>query len=636
MGSNILNIGMSGLQAAQLNLQTTSHNITNASTAGYHRQTITQAASLPQNTGSGFIGTGTEVQSVSRVYNRYLDLQVMQSESTLGYFNSYSSQVDAIDNLITDPGTSLSEPLQNFFSSMQVLSGNPESVSARQSTLSSTNAMASRLRLLDARISEIRTGVNTQIDSTVNTINGIARQLASINAQLTEVQRSSSVSQPNDLLDKRDQLVAELNKYIRATTVESGNGSVDVFIGNGQSLVSGRNFADLITKPSAADPEQQDIYYAQKPPQPDVLLASSTLEGGLLGGLVNFRDEILSTTQNSLGRMAMSIADQMNQQHQKGVDLTGAPGGLLFSVSGPRVVNNANNTGNAVLSAVVASTGQLSTSDYQLSFDGTNYNVLRLSDNVTTSYASLPQTLDGVTLSITSGAMNAGDSYLFQPTRMGARNLDVLITDPTELALAAPVISAASNLNKGTASITAGTVTSGLPLNANLTQPVTITFTSPTTFDVTGTGTGNPVGVAYTNGGTISYNGWSAQINGNPKPGDTFTMTANTVGVSDNRNLLKMVDLQVAQTLNNNTTNYQAAYGQLVSQVGNSAQEMQINSAAQEVVVTQAKAAQEGFSGVNLDEEAANLMKFQQAYQASAKIMQTASDLFNTLLQIGN
>lgn len=636
MGTNIYGIGVSGLKAAQLSLLTTSHNITNASNAGYHRQTVTQAAAMPQNTGSGFIGTGVEVQSTNRVYNRYLDLQVMQSESMFGYFDSYSSQVDMIDNLITDSGTSLSTPMQNFFSAMQALSATPESVSARQSALSSTNAMVSRLQLLESRVSELRDGVDTQVDSAITTINGLGRQIASLNLQLADMQRSSQAAQPNDLFDKRDQLVAELNKYIKATTVESPNGSIDVFIGNGQSIVSGPNFSNLITAPSDSDPEQLDIFYEQRPPLPNILIASNMLEGGSLGGLLAFRDEILTTAQNSLGRIAISIADQMNQQHQKGIDLSGNPGTALFSVSGPRVVSNANNTGNAVLSAVVTNTGQLSTSDYQVSFDGTNYNVLRLSDKTTTSYATLPQTLDGVTISISSGAMNTGDLFLVQPTRVGAKNLAVLIDDPRELALAAPMRSAASNANKGTATISAGTVTSGLPLNANLTQPVTITFTSATTFDVTGTGTGNPTGVAYTTGGTISYNGWSVEINGNPKPGDTFTMSINASGVSDNRNLLKMIDLQVAPTLNNNTTNFQAAYGQLVSQIGNSAQEMQVNSAAQEVVVTQSRAAQNSFSGVNLDEEAANLLKFQQAYQASAKIMKTASEMFATLLDLAN
>lgn len=633
--SNVFNVSVSGLKAAQLNLMVTSHNITNATTEGYHRQTALQVANDPQSSGSGFIGKGVDVENITRVYNQFVDLQVTKAQSLAGYYSTYSSEVSQLDNLITDPGTSLSTPLQNYFTTLQALSANPESVSSRQSALSSANALTSRIQLLDSRMAEISSGVNSQIENSVTEINSYARQIAELNGKIVLAQSGSTTIKPNDLYDQRDQLMTELNKWIQATAVEGSNGSFNVFIGNGQSLVSGLTAAQLVAKPSSADPQQFDIFYQQPQPQPDILISPKMLAGGTLGGLINFRDEILATARNSLGRIALSIADTMNQQHRLGIDLEGNPGGDLFSIGGAKVIANSNNTGSAVLSATIVDTRVLSTSDYRVTYDGSNYQVTRLSDSSKTTYATLPQTLDGVTLGLASGTLSAGDSFLVQPTREASRSMKVAITSPTEFALAAPILGASSNSNTGSAVITPGSVNPVLPLNANLTQPVTITFTSATAFSVSGAGTGDPAGVAYTTGGDISYNGWTVQISGTPKAGDSFTIGPNTGGVSDNRNLQKMLNLQVANVMNNSTSNYQSSYGQLVSQIGNSAREMQVNSTAQDTIVTQAKATQDSVSGVNLDEEAANLMRFQQAYQASAKIMQTAQTLFDTLLDLG-
>lgn len=633
--SNVYNVSVSGLKAAQLNLMVTSHNITNATTAGYHRQQALQQANTPQSTGAGFIGKGVDVNNIVRSYNQFIDAQVQQAQSLSGYYSTFATEVSQLDNLVTDAGTSLSGPLQDFFTSLQALSANPESVSARQSSLSSANALASRFQLLDTRFQEISSGVNSQIQNAVTEINSYARQIAELNGKIAQAQSGASFIRPNDLYDQRDQLIVELNKWIKAVPVDDGNGSVNVFIGNGQSLVSGRVASQLTAKASAADAQQLDIFYDQPAGQPDILISPKMLAGGALGGLIQFRDQILTTTRNSLGRIALSLADTMNTQHRMGIDLEGQPGRDLFSLAGPRVVSNALNSGTAALGAAITSTNALTTSDYRIVFDGTQYEVTRLSDNTRTTWASLPQTLDGIAFSLSSGAPAAGDSFLIQPTRMASGTMGVNIASPNELALAAPILASRSNNNMGSGLITRGSVTSGLPLNANLTQTVTITFNANNTFNVSGTGTGNPTNVPYTPGAAISYNGWTVAISGVPRAGDTFTVAANSNAVSDNRNLQRLIDLQVSNVMNNGTANFQTSYGQLVSQVGNSAREMQVNDKAQDTIVEQAVAAQQSFSGVNLDEEAANLLRYQQAYQAAAKIMQTAERMFATLLDLG-
>ena len=240
-----------------------------------------------------------------------------------------------------------------------------------------------------------------------------------------------------------------------------------------------------------------------------------------------------------------------------------------------------------------------------------------------------------MTISITSGALASGDSFLIEPTRNAAANLAMSISDPAKIAAAAPIRTAAANANTGTGRISAGTVDTPPPPNANLQNAVTITFTGAGTFNVTGAGTGNPVGVAYTNGGNISYNGWTVKITGSPTAGDVFTLGSNSGGVADGRNALLLAGLQTQNTLAGGNTTYQGAYSQMVSQVGNRTQQMDVAAKAQSTLVDQVTTQQQSLSGVNLDEEAANLLRYQQAYQASGKVIQIASTLFQTILDLG-
>ena len=237
-------------------------------------------------------------------------------------------------------------------------------------------------------------------------------------------------------------------------------------------------------------------------------------------------------------------------------------------------------------------------------------------------------------LDLASGTAAAGDEFLIQPTKNGAGQIGVAIQDTSLIAIAAPIRTDAPLANTGTGRISAGTVNTPSPADPNLKAPVTLTFTSANTFDVSGTGTGNPSGVAFSPGGAISYNGWTVQITGSPKPGDTFSIGPNTNGVGDNRNALLLGALQSNNTLAGGTASYQSAYGQVVSQVGNKTRELDVTSTAQANVVTQTQALQQSESGVNLDEEAANLMRYQQAYQAASKVIQTANTMFDTLLSL--
>lgn len=639
MGSSVFNIGVSGLAAAQAGLLTTGHNISNASTPGFNRQQIVQSTNTPQFTGAGYFGQGTNVTTVQRVYNQFLASQTLSAQTRLSELNAYADQIRQVDGLLADSSAGLSTALNDFFRGVHEVAANPASIPARQSMLSMAQALVGRFQSVDGRLNEIRDGVDTQLASTVADINSYTTQIAALNQRIILAQAAGPGQPANDLLDQRDQLIAQLNQQVRVTTLTESDGSLSVFIGNGQAVVVGAQSYGLATMQSGEDASRMTVGITLASGG-TAALPEAMLSGGTLGGLLAFRRESLDTAQNALGRIALGLAETFNAQHRLGQDLTGALGGNFFTAPAPQVItpNNPPNGGTAAIGVAVASAANLTTSDYRLTANGGgNYTLVRLSDSTTVFSATvLPQTVDGLTISLASGAANAGDSFLIQPTRAAAHDIAVALTDARSIAAAAPIRTAASNGNSGTGAIGAGSVNAPPPVNANLTQTVTITFNNPpTTFDVAGTGTGNPAGVAYTAGGSISYNGWTVQIGGTPAAGDVFTISANSAGVADNRNALLLAGLQTGKTLAGGTASYQSAYAQIVSDVGNKAREIQVTATAQESVVKQAEEAQQSLSGVNLDEEAANLLRYQQAYQASGKMIEIADKLFNTLLELG-
>ncbi|MHB8167312.1 MAG: FlgK family flagellar hook-associated protein, partial [Sulfuricella sp.] len=524
-------------------------------------------------------------------------------------------------------------------------------VPSRQAMLSSAQTMVARFQAINQRFTEIRDGVNSEIRSSVGVVNSYAKQIASLNQQIGVAQGAAGDQQPaNDLLDQRDQLIGELNKIIKVSTVKQTDGSLNVFIGNGQSLVLGAQSFTLAAAPSPEGPESLDVGMSFG--GSTVPLPKGSLQGGSLGGLLAFRDEALDPAQNALGRVAIGLAQTFNDQHKLGMDLNGLMGGSFFNVATPKVISNTGNSLNSKLNVNVADASKLTTSDYRLTYNGSTATLTRLSDNATLfSGATLPQTVDGLAfLSPITAA--AGDSFLIKPTIDGASAISVKLTDTSAIAAAAPIKTNATLSNTGSGMISAGSVNTGTPVtpdplhpatDLNLLEPITIKFTSRTNFDVFDTATTTAIGTGtYTPGNDITYNGWTVQISGTPEATDTFTVSSNANGVADNRNALLLAGLQTQNTLagsttpHQGTTNYQGAYSQLVSFVGNKTSEIEVTAKAQASLVSQTQQAQQSMSGVNLDEEAANLMRYQQAYQAAGKMMQIASTLFATLLSLGH
>ncbi len=631
MSSGFFNIGVGALNAAQAGLVTTGHNIANANTTGYHRQVVSQSAAPPLFTGGGFLGQGVSVDTVRRVYSEFLDGQVARAQAQASYYAAFHGEVARIDNLLADPTSGLTPALQEFFAGVQDVASHPANTASRQTLISNGAALMSRFHLLDGRLTSLRESVNSQLTTTVASINSYARQIADLNGRIIVAQVNPD-QPPNDLLDRRDALVESLNQLVGASVIRQGDGSYNVFVGNGQSLVLGRQSFDLAALQSVDDQRDLDIAYVSG--ATTARLSPSSFPDGTLGGLLAFRTGALAEAHNALGRIALSFAHTFNDQHRLGQDLSGAAGQNFFNAPQPVVTPRATNTGSGSVGVAVTSVSALTTSDYRLAYSGGSYQLTRLSDGVTTTYATLPQTVDGMTISLAAGTPANGDSFLIQPTRLAAGQIQQLVMDTARVAAAAPVRTGTGTGNTGSATVSAGIVNPPPPPDVNVLQPVTITFTSPTTFDVTGTGTGNPTGVAYVPGSSISYNGWTVSISGVPAPGDTFSVSANTGGIADGRNALLLAGLQTANLIANGTASYQGAYGQMVSLVGNKTHETEVGELAHQNILTQARETQQGLSGVNLDEEAANLLRYQQAYQAAGKMIQIGATLFSTVLDL--
>ncbi|HYP71641.1 MAG TPA: flagellar hook-associated protein FlgK [Variovorax sp.] len=653
MSGNLFLTGLSGLNVARAALVTTAHNTANVYTAGYSRQVAQVSTTTPNATGSGFFGTGAMVTTVTRSYDRYLTAQLAAADSSASALSTYASQINRIDTLLADRTSGLQPLLQTFFDSVQGVANTPADSAARQQLISSAQALANKFRSTDQYLSDMNSSVNDQITSSASQINTFATQIANLNQQISQLSAMAGGQPPNDLLDQRDQLVSDLSKIVDVKVLETDTGKYNVFIGNGQSLVLGDRASEVAAVTSAADPTRKAIAITG-PAGNQVEVADTVFTGGSLGGLMAFRAETLTPTQNAIGRLAIALGDTFNQQHGLGVDLNGMLGQDFFTVADPGVFSNTRNSGTLQLGASITDSGSLTTSDYKVQVKDVagvlTYSVTRLSDDqVVATSTGFPIDFDGVRLDSTAGAAAAGDSFLVQPTRTGARDVDVLVRDPAKVAAASPVITGNTSGNMGTGSISAATIGSGYPatpLAANVTLSYDAAtnslsgFPAGSAITVTaadGTVTNYPAGstsVTYSAGASISFGGVSVTVKGTPAQGDTFTISKNVGGVSDGSNALLLGSLQRQNTMAGGTSTFNSAYAMLVSEVGNKAMEVQVASKTQDSLATQIRSAQQSISGVNQDEETGNLLMYQQMYQANAKVIQTAQAMFDAILSI--
>lgn len=673
--SDLLNIGLSGLNSNRTSLAVTGHNITNVNTPGFSRQSTVQAATTPQYTGAGFIGSGTTLADVRRSYSEFLTNQVRTSTSLSSDVEAYKAQIEQLDSLLAGTTTGITPAMQDFFSALQTAAEDPSNIPARQLVLSQAEGLAQRFNTVSDRITEQNDFLNKQMSAVTDQINRLSGSIASLNDAIAK--STVNGQQPNDLLDAREEAIRQLATFVGVTTVKQDDNSVNVFVGSGQPLVVGSTANRLEAVAGAEDPSRFEIQFVSGGSKQNI---TSFVSGGELGGLVRYRSETLDPTLNSLGRLALSISDQINSQLGQGVDLKGQVGSALFGdynsadLAALRVKSSAANTGTAIAQLYIGDTESLTASDYRLSYDGTNYTARRLSDGAQMTVTAVEEPAgsnefqlsfadsagrdQGFTVSISSNDAQKGDVFQLQPTRRAAGSIEAVLDQPDQLGFAAPIraINGTLDINGNIIGDNRGTGVMSQPTLGSNGEPLDIAqlagFSNKLVFDGAGFSAEAPAtltikgGGAFVPGQTNTFTLTSGDqtieftLSGRPEAGDAFTLAFNASGVSDNRNALALVDLQNKQVIGVDSTlptiatgsSFTDSYGETVERVGTLTAQARQDSDATTTILKQATDNRDSLSAVNLDEEAANLIKFEQYYNASAQVIQVARTLFDTLI----
>ncbi len=553
MGVGLLNIAVSGLNAYQQALQTTSNNISNASTPGYSVENAQFATQPEQYTGGGYVGNGVTINTVARGYNQFLNAQVLSGASAYNNSNTYYTMASQIDNMLANQSTGLSSSMNTFFSDVNSVANNPSSVSTRQVMLSDSSALAAQFNSISSTLSSLNTQVNDSLTTSVNSLNGYAANLAQLNTQIVAAENNGAPGQsPNGLLDQRDTLLNQISTLTNASVVEQSNGSVNVYIGSGQPLVMGSTSSTLSAQGAPTDNSQMQVMLNGQN-------ISNQITGGQIAGNIGFRSQVLAPAQQQLGLLATSFATEVNNVQQSGYDLNGNAGTALFNIGTP-VVNvqgeysDPNLVVSATYSAPTAANVSSLSGSYQLTVSATQpdtYTLTNLSNNSSVSgltNATLPAATqaDGFNISFSGGSLTAGDSFQISPFYNAGSTIQLnpAITNPSQIAAASTATNAPGN----------------------------------------------------------------------------------------NTNILAMANLQTQPLMQNGTSTFSQVYSQLVGSVGANTSNAQTNSVAQNTVLQNATSAQQSVSGVNLDVEAANLIEYQNSYQAAAKTVTTAQTLFTAII----
>lgn len=620
--SNVFGIDLSALQAFQQAIEVTSNNVANANTPGYDVESINLVTAQGETFGNIPIGAGVAVAGVTRAFSQAATTQLNNSQSSLGSLDALQNYTSQIDNLFGTTAAGLTSALQNYYNGWSAVADNPTSSAARQALLGDAQALAQNFKTTSAQLNSLNSDVNTRITADVQQINSLSSQISNLNQQI--VTATGSGQSPNSLLDERDTLVSNLSQLAGVTTTSNTDGSINVFVGSGQPLVLDNNSYTLGTVQNQFNASELDVSSSATGGNS----INSAITSGDLGGLLTARSQAINPALNQLGQIATAVAQSANTQQGIGLNLNGQLGANLFSLGAPIATASTANTDATTATVTISNTQALTSSNYLLSYTGGTYSLTDAGTGATipVTVAGTTLTAASVGLSITlSGTPAAGDQFLVQPTAQAAATIGVSLTSAAGLAAAGAIATSAADTNGGSATISAGTVQNAA--NPNLLNPTTITFLTPTTYSVNGAGS-----FAYTSGSNIAINGWQVQISGTPAVGDTFTVKGNTAGSGDNTNALAAANQQTQGYLSNGTESISGAVGSLISTSGALAQQVNTAQTAQSAVYTQAQTNVQSISGVNLDEEAAHLLQWQQAYQASAQALSIANSLFASVL----
>lgn len=666
--SALMSIGTRAMFANYASMQTTGHNIANAQTPGYSRQTVELATSGGQQTGAGFYGKGVDVVTVRRASDAFLTSQAQAASSMAAMDDARSTNLQQLEAVFPPGDAGVGAAVGTFMNAFVDLANNPSDSSARQVILSNAAEVADRFATAGGQLDRLQNGVTADLRNSVAQVNQMARQVASLNASIAGLR--GTTNSPNDLLDQRDQLVKQIGNLVKVSTITADDGTMGVFIAGGQRLVLGAEAQQLAVTPDAANSARSTLSISDSGITHE--LSNDLLVGGSISGLLRYQNEDLVSARNQLGQMAAAVAGRVNQVQGYGIDMSSpaGAGNPVFAVGGPAGIPNAHNSrdasGNfaAAVSLTVTDSSQLKASDYSLAADpavGGNYILTRGSDGVKFSMApagggfsytrlsdgaAMGSSVDGFQISLT-GAPASTDTFELEPVGRAAVGMTRVLDDPTGLAAAASMTAVMGVANKGTASVAGLNVVSPAS-DPTLTTAINFTDASGdyayTLTDPSGTVTASGTGT-WTPGQPIALNGYELTLNGVPANGDTISVTKTAHPESNNGNALALAalrdesfvgrDMQLDGSLQDGDTATDA-YASVLANVGVRVQSAKTASTISAATSSQADTVVADKSGVNLDEEAGRLIQFQQGYQAAAKVLQVAQAIFDTLLQMAS
>lgn len=640
--SGLLSVGTRALQANQVMLQTAGNNIANVNTPGYSRQSAVLQTTTGQFTGGGYIGKGVDIQTIQRNFSAFLTRQSALASATGAADSSRADKLKQLEGLFPGGTAGLGATINDMLNAFSDVANAPTDLTARTVALTRVDEAAKRMRSASQNLDDLQSGVAQELGQKVSNINSLAQSIADINDKIARTQGSGQP--PNDLLDQRDQLVRDLNQYVQTSSITASDGTVGIFLAGSQALVLGSTVSPVsIVKDDFGDPLKSKLAISRGGQV--ITLDENALGGGEVAGLLRFQNNDLVEGRNLLGRLTLAISTSMNNQHQLGLDLDGNAGGNLFT---PTVFGAGNilkpsapatlNTGTASLALSISDVTQFVASDYEMNFtSATSGTMTRRSDGVVTAFTSVPVTIDGLNLSIPSGSANPGDRFLLKPFSTTASNISAEFSAPRALAVASPVAGSLGTGNTGSMQLSSLLARS----NPVALTPVVLTFTGANSYTRSDEIPANATTFTYTSGQVIEgttpatnpLSQWSLTLQGVPKAGDTFTVQQQPAAFRNLNagNASAMTGLRDVAMFDGSALS--DGYASLISQIGIRTQSANYSAEVSSSIAANLERDRTGVSGVNLDEEAAKLLQYQQAYQASAKMMQIAQGIFDTLIQ---
>lgn len=663
---SIFDIGKLGLLANQQALQVVGQNLANVNTPGYSRQEAVLEATNPNTLGNFQLGTGVEVAQIRRIVNTFIEGQINVSQQDLGRLQAQADALNRLESVFPAAEDSgINKDLNDFFNALRDLSNNPQGRTERTVLLNKADTLATDFQQAGVALAQIRTDLNTQVSQTVTEVNDLAARIAVLNGKIASAEIGGFTA--NDLRDQRGQLLNELGNRIETHTFEDATGQTQVFVGRGQTLVE-RNVAFSIgTTPSADNNGLLTITYRGG----DV---TSLIGNGGLKGMLLLRDTTVPDVINKLNTLAASLVNEVNQVHRLGFGLDGTTGADFFSPLSVSARGKSVNTGTASIgSGAITANSLLTQHDYEIRFSSaTAYSIVdtttgaTIKGNYTGTAITAPTadapvniitgTNDTLTVSVDgtasgtitlTGAASPGQAYN-SGTALAAEIQSKINADATLVAAGKSVtvvydtstnrfvITSNSTASTSAVDVTGGTARATLGLAAGTSTAASGTYGTPQTFTI---------------------DGIQVQVSGTSAADDVFTVSTRTdaaknlavaltdenkiaasgtqAGIpGDNATALALVALQSTALATLGGTTLTANYSAISSGVGATAQTNAQNLTTQEGVDNQLSTIRGQTSGVSTDEELASLLQFQHAYQAAARIIVVADEMFQTLLDM--